>query len=227
MDRTEFDEFVLASMPYFIAINYQRLLETRNPQQLVALILHIYNLGLRALTINLMSQYIFRDRAHVTDPYLSDPYLDKLLEQKFPRLTLDAWEELLFTTLKVYEDNQNFLFMPELYDFYWDTSTYPHRRRDEVKLPFDRLTQATLELQRGHQVSQDELGWQALAEELLGYLRKILQGLSFIGKYDLILMLDQDEYSYTFELHKGIQITTGQRSLPSAFPPKVVGNVVQ
>jgi hypothetical protein len=55
MTRAEFDEFVLTCMPTFIAINYQRLLEAQDPQEQVALILHIYNLGLRALTINLVS----------------------------------------------------------------------------------------------------------------------------------------------------------------------------
>src|SRR5215469_509376 len=142
MDTTEFDEFMLANMPTFIAINYQRLLNTQNPQEQVELILHIYNLGLRALTINLVSQYLFRDRDQV-----SDPYLDKLLEQRFPHLTPDSWEEMLFTTLRAYEGNRDLFFIPKLYDFYWDTSKYPHKRRAEVKLPFDRLTQATLELQ--------------------------------------------------------------------------------
>src|SRR6266567_8858110 len=109
MTTAEFDEFVLTCMPTFIAINYQRLLEARDPQEQVVLILHIYNLGLRVLTINLVSQYVFRDRDRV-----SDSYLDKLLEQKFPHLTPDAWEEMLFIALRSYEGNQDLLFMPEL-----------------------------------------------------------------------------------------------------------------
>src|SRR5438477_12930807 len=108
---SDFNEFVLTQMPTFIAINYQRLLEAQDPQEQVALILHIYNLGLRVLTINLVSQYIFRDRYRV-----SDSYLDKLLELKFPHLTPDAWEEMLFTALRSYEGNQDLLFIPELYD---------------------------------------------------------------------------------------------------------------
>src|SRR2546421_268039 len=155
---SDFNEFILTTMPYFIAVNYQRLLETQNPQEQVALILHIYNLGLRALTINLVSQYLFRDRDRV-----NDPYLDKLLEQKFPHLTPDAWEEMLFKTLRTYEGHRDLFFMPELYDFYWDTSAYPHRSYAEVKRPFDRLTQATLDLQTERLVPQDESGWQALA----------------------------------------------------------------
>lgn len=207
----DFNEFILASMPTFIAINYQRLLETQDSQQQVELILHIYNLGLRALTINLVSQYIFRDRAL---KQVSDPYLDTLLEQKFPHLTADAWEEMLFTTLRAYEGHRDLFFMPQLYDFYWGTPTSHESGRAEVKPPFDRLTQATLEQQTHRLLPQDASGWQTLAAELLGHLRKILESLSFIGEYDLIHVLTQDERSYTFELHKGTRIFTQQRPLP-------------
>ena len=72
--------------------------------------MHIYNLGLRTLTINLVSQYLFRDRAL---DRVNDPYLDTLLEQKFPHLTADAWEEMLFTTLRAYEGHRDLFFMPE------------------------------------------------------------------------------------------------------------------
>ena len=58
MDKNEFDEFVLTHMPTFIALNYQRLLQTYNPQEQVALILHIYNLGLHALAINLVANML-------------------------------------------------------------------------------------------------------------------------------------------------------------------------
>ncbi|MFL5589655.1 MAG: hypothetical protein ACJ8DI_18685, partial [Ktedonobacteraceae bacterium] len=213
MTTAEFDEFVLTCMPTFVAINYQRLLEAQDPQEQVTLILHIYNLGLRALTINLVSQYIFRDRAQ---GQMSDPYLDTLLEQRFPHLTADAWEEMLFTTLRAYEGHRDLFFMPQLYDFYWAPSTHHHSGRAEVKPPFDRLTQATLEHQTQRLLPQDASGWQVLATELLAHLRKILESLSFISEYDLIHVLTQDEHTYTFKLHKGTRILTQQKSLKKA-----------
>src|SRR2546421_4892601 len=211
MTTAEFDEFVLTRMPTFIAINYQRLLEAQSPQEQVALILHIYNLGLRVLTINLVSQYIFRDRALKR---VSDSYLDTLLEQRFPHLTADAWKEMLFTTLRAYEGHRDLFFMPELYDFYWGTSTGHQSGRAEVKPPFDRLTQATLEQQTQRLLRRDASGWQALATELLARLRKILESLSFISEYDLIHVLTQDAHAYTFELHKGTRILSEERPLP-------------
>ena len=209
MDRAELNEFILANMPHFIAMNYQRLLETQPSQERVELIVHIYNLGLRALTIILVSQYLIRDRDRV-----SDSYLDELLLQKFYHLTLDAWEEILFTVLKAYEGKQDLFFMSELYDFYWDASTFPHRKRAEVKLPFDRLTQAAIEVQTKQLLPQDELNWKTLAEELMEHLQQVLRSLSFMGKYDLIRVLGQDELFYAFELYKGIHISKDRQPLP-------------
>ncbi len=61
---------------------------------------------------------------------------------------------------------------------------------------------------------QDKPSWLALAQELDGYLRKVLQDLSFIGRYDLIRVLTQGEQSYTFKLYKDIQVLEGKRPLP-------------
>src|SRR5947208_9971404 len=98
MEEADVNAFILANMPYFIAVNYQRLLEAQSPQEQVKLILHIYNLGLRALTINLVSQYLIRDREKVDDSYLNE-----LLREKFDHLTTGTWEEIFFTVLKAYE----------------------------------------------------------------------------------------------------------------------------
>ena len=209
MSDSVFDEFILVNMPHFIAVNYQRLLEAQAPRKRVELALHIYNLGLRALTIGVVSQYLIRDRERVADPYLNE-----LLLQKFPHLTLDAWQQLLFTSLKAYEGKRDLFFMPELYDFYWDTSSLPHRRRVEVEQPFDHLTQVAIELQVERCPPADDPWWHQLAEETTDLLRQILGGMAFIGKYDLIRVLDYDGLFYDFELHKGLSVSTGRQPLP-------------
>ncbi|MFN8490354.1 MAG: hypothetical protein U0350_22390 [Caldilineaceae bacterium] len=209
MDHEKLDPAILERMPYFIAVNYQRLLEAETAQERVKLALHTYNLGLRALTIGLVSQYLVRDRDQVSDSYLND-----LLAQKFPHLTLDAWQQLLFATLRAYEGHGDLFFMAELYDFYWDTTVLPHKQRREVETLFSRLTQIALELQTNRIVPQDETAWAALADETTSLLRQVLQHVLFIGQYDLVRVLAYDTQFYTFELHKGLTITRGQRPLP-------------
>ena len=203
------DEMVLKTMPHFIAVNYRQLLGAEAARERVKLGLHIYNLGLRALTISVVSQYLIRDREKV-----SDPYLNELLLQKFPRLTLDGWQQLLFASLKAYEGKRDLFFMPELYDFYWDISALPHRRRVEVEQPFHRLTQIALEVQAERLLPQDEAAWEGLAEETMGLLRQILRDMAFIAKYDLIRVLDCDELFYDFELHKGLRVSIGRQRVP-------------
>lgn len=210
MGDTEFDQLILSTMPHFIAVNYQRLLEANTPQEQVECALHIYNLGLRALTIGLVSQYITRDRDQV-----SDPYLNELILQKFPHLTLDAWQQLLFTSLKVYEGNKSRLFVPELYDFYWDTSTSSrHTPRPDVERPFTRLSQIFMETHKASMQPQTEEDWKYLARETNILLHEYLAGMTFITKYDLIRILDKDEFTYSCALHKGITITVSHGHLP-------------
>jgi type II secretory pathway predicted ATPase ExeA len=199
-----------ATMPHFIVVNYQRLLAAPTPQEQVKLSLHTYNLVMRALTIGLVSQYLVRDRDRV-----SDPYLNKLLQDKFPNVTLDVWNLLLFTTLKAYEGNRDLFFIPELYDFYWDTTAIPHRQRSEVERPFDRLTQMALELLAGRQ-PRDPGEWERLAEEATQLLRQVLRALAFFGNYDLIHILHADAQFYDFDLHKGPAVVTERQPRPPA-----------
>ena len=200
---------ILANLPRFIALSYQRVLDAGSPQEKIARILHTYNLGLRTLTICIVSQYLIRDRERVSDPYLND-----LLLQKFPKLTLDAWQDLLFAALRAYEGKEDLFFMPELYQFYWDTSVMPHRRRVEVQKPFDRLTQIALNQDQEHLRPQDAAGWQQLAAEAEGLLRQVLGSLAFLAKYDLVRVLDFDNCDYDFELHRGLTIVRGRQPIP-------------
>ncbi len=207
MEENDLDAFILAYTPTFMAVGYQLLLEMQDPQEQVTQILHIYNLHVRAIATGKLTQYL---RYHLDQ--MRDPDLDKLLEQKLPHLAPGDVEEILFATMRAYKGHRDLLFMPEAYDVYWDTSTSPHRERTEIKAHFEYMVQATL----NHQIKrQPQNGWQALAQELHQQYRKILQSTtSYIGRYDLICVLAQDEQTYTFELHKGLQVQISQRPLP-------------
>lgn len=135
MMPTEFDNFVLSEMPTFIATSYEEMLNAENDRDRLFHILHVFDLGMRTLTLGLINQYLVRDKTTV-----SDPYLDELIDKKLPKASLDTWIELFFAALKVYGGNRDVFFIPELYDFYWDTTTVPHQRRTAIDAPFIRLT---------------------------------------------------------------------------------------
>ena len=207
MEENALDAFVLANMPTFAAVDYQRLLAMQDPQEQVTHILHMHNLGVRALTTYQLTQYLCCDLDQVRDPDL-----DKLLEQKLPHLAPGDPEVILSATMRVYKGHRDLFFMPEAYDAYWDTSTSPHRERAEAKAPFEYLAQAMLDQQMKRQPPPN--GWSALAQELRKQHRKVLHIISYIGRYDFICVLAQDEQTYTCELHKGLQVQVSQRPLP-------------
>ncbi|MCX6029670.1 MAG: hypothetical protein NT169_10265, partial [Chloroflexi bacterium] len=105
--------------------------------------------------------------------------------------------------------------MPELYQFYWDTSVMPHRRRVEIQKLFDRLTQIALDQDQEHLRPQDAAGWQQLAGEAEGLLYQVLASLAFLAKYDLVRVLDFDNCYYDFELHRGLTIVRSRQPLPN------------
>ncbi len=209
MTETDFDALVTTKLPHFVAVNYQQMLQAADPRERLQRALRTYDLGLRALTIGLVSQYLIRDQTRVSDPYVNDLLLDK-----FQYLTLKTWQELLFAALSAYEGQRELFFMPELYDFYWDTSTVPHRRRTEARAPFERLTQIASDLDQEASQPRDPAGWQQLADEAVGLLRQILRSLSFLAQYDMVRVLRSAGGTYEYELHQGLTIETGQRPVP-------------
>jgi hypothetical protein len=210
MTDSEFDEFVTANLPHFVAVNYRRALDAASPGDRVAGIVRTYDFGLRALSLGLVSQYLIHDQTTIANPDINN-----LLEDRFPHLTLDAWQKLLFTILRAYEGNRDLFFMPELYDFYWDTSTVPHKPRPGVRDPFDRLTQIASDLQREELRPRDDAGWNALAARATGLMRQVFAGLSFLSRYEMIRVVNADETGYDFELHKGLNVTTGRGPRPA------------
>ena len=203
------DQTLLASMPQFVALNYKRMLDANTFQEQVHWGLHTYNLGLRALTIGLVTQYLIRDADDV-----SDPYLNELLLKKFPKLTLDAWQQLLFSTLRAYEGKRDLFFIPELYDLYWDTTEIPHLPKGDSERTFARLTQISLEVGTKRVLPKTDVEWGMLSREVRELLREVLSGVFFISAYDLIRVLDVDNQTYGYELHKGLKILIEREPRP-------------
>jgi len=112
------DQLILSEYPYPIAVNYKRLLDEQDWEKKTRACIQVFEYGLRAITLGLISQYLIRDVEKV-----SDPQLNQLLLTRLSRATLGTWNEMFFKALQAYEDKRNLFFMPELYDLYWDIST--------------------------------------------------------------------------------------------------------
>jgi hypothetical protein len=208
MDEEELQAFVLSAMPDYISINFQRVLRAEGSEERVKTMVHVYWLILHTLATILISQYLIRDRETIQNQQLNG-----LLLNTFPReMTLDAWQNLLFLSLQVYEGNRNLLFMPELYDLYWDVRI-PHQIRSSATTLFGRLSQISFELETPRFAPHTLADWQQYESELLPLIHRLFQEVAFLSRYDLIRVLDFDTSMYDFELHKGVEISRGRRVL--------------
>jgi hypothetical protein len=204
---SDFDRFVLESMPHFIAVEYKKLLDAESAKGKIDHALRAYELGIRALALGIVSQYLIRDAERVVDPDLN-----QLLLTELPQATLDVWQEILFSTLRAYEGLRHLFFMPEFYDFFWDNSTVPPRPRPDLEAPFTRLTQIRNDLEHGEPPS-DEAGWQALCDETLELLRTVLSHFAFLKNYDLIRITKREDSLYWYDRHTGLEVVSAQNPL--------------
>jgi hypothetical protein len=201
------DQLILSEYPYPIAVNYHRLLEAQGWEARTRKCIEVFEYGLRAITLGVLSQYLIRDVHQV-----SDVELDRKLYRKLPEASVGQWVEFFFLALRAYRGQRKRFFMPELYDLYWDTSQDPHQRRKGVRQPFNRLVQIRNDL--AHRLapeSEDE--WEVLGREALGHLRTILGWFSFLQHYDLIRIVKQHNDEHEYERYTGQEITTHRQHL--------------
>jgi hypothetical protein len=208
----EFDRFVLRAMPHFIAVQYQKLLGAETPEQKIRHALRVYELGLRALAIGAISQYLICDADRFSDLGLNQLFLTKL-----PNATLDTWQQIFFSTLKAYEGKRSLFFIPELYDFFWDSSSTPPQPRSNIDGPFTRLTQIRNDLDIGRMLPTNEAGWQALCTETLELLHTVLFQFAFLENYDLIRITGRDGNLYWYDQYTGLQAATAQTPIQTQY----------
>ena len=112
----DLESIIINEFPLPIAKNYLRVLEFVGWEKKTRQVIHVFEFTVRSLALILISQYLLIDREKV-----SNSRLNKLLREKLPKPSLGSWVEILFTTLASYKDHRDLMFMPELYDAYWDT----------------------------------------------------------------------------------------------------------
>ena len=133
-----------------------------------------FEFTVRALALVLVSQYLLVDREKV-----SDGRLNMILREKLPKPSLGSWVEILFTALSTYKEHRHLMFMPELYDIYWDVKQ--QKPQKGVREPFDKLV--VIRNRLAHELPpQDDAGWQALFEEGHELLLRVFEFIRFIRR---------------------------------------------
>lgn len=201
-DICALDELVLSQFPRPIAVHYCRLLESATWEARTHKCFEVFEIGLRAITLGVLSQYLIRDLDQV-----HDLELDRKLVQSLARATLGQWVEFFFLCLRAYDGHRELLFMPELYDLYWDTSKKQQRPRKGVRGAFQRLVELRNDVVHLRRLPAGEKEWEELGRQALGHLRRILEHFDFLQGYDLIRIVDQQDNEYDYEQHTGQTVT--------------------
>ena len=198
---TELDQLVITRFPYPIATHYQQMLDAPDWRAKVDLALWVFGFGLRTIALGIISEYLIRDADKV-----SDPRLNELLLKRFPRPSLGTWQDLFFSGLRAYAQKRELVFIQELYDLYWDTSSEPHRERAGIQEPYTRLV--VLRNQLAHQKisPSTDAEWRAVGEQILPDLRAVLGQFAFIQNYDLIHITGQRDDQYEYTSYTGAEI---------------------
>jgi hypothetical protein len=192
-------DFILDNFPYPIAFNYQRLLDEKTWEGKTRQALRVFEFVLRALGLAMVSQYLILDR----NKDISSDHLNYLLRTRLPKPSLGSWVDIFFTTLKVYKDHRQELFMPELLTSFWDD-----RRKKPIKgirNIFDDLVGIRNELAHGFPPN-NETSWQALFEATNSHLLTVFDYFSFISNYVLINISRQEGNKHSYQIYRGTQI---------------------
>ncbi|MBN8655652.1 MAG: hypothetical protein J0M11_07945 [Anaerolineae bacterium] len=195
---------IINDFPYFISVNYERLLNESNWREKTRQCIHIFDFSIRAISLIILGQYLIEDREN-----LSNPIYNKLLKDKLPKATLGTWVNICFRGIQTYAESNHGFFLKELTDLYLDNRTGKHNKSLEKYC--QRLVEIRNELSHGLP-PQDENEWQTLFEEAHGLLLNVLEGFIFIAKYDLILVTQSTSNQLMYQKYRGTSITNEKAS---------------
>jgi len=197
----ELHDIIINDFPYFIAINYQRLINETDWKEKTNQCIHVFDFTIRALSLIVIGQYLIIDRGKI-----SDPLFNKLLKDKFPRASLGTWINLCFRGIQVYAENNYPFFIKELVNFYWDKKlSMPNK---EVAKACNRLVEIRNEIAHGLPPQGNE-EWKRLFEEAHTCLIEFLSRLRFLSNYNFILISEVSQSQCRYQVYRGTSIKEG------------------
>lgn len=198
----DLNKLVTEEFPYPIAFHYRELLKIKDWEKKTRKGIYIFEITVRAITCYVLSEYLIEDLENI-----NNPEFDRLLLKRLGQASLGQWVGFLFDCLATYQDKREQFFIPELYDFYWDTAKTPHRKKEGVRNPFLRLVEIRNDLAHHRLVPKNDAGWMRLGVEVLQNLQTIFGNLAFLQDYDLIRVTNQQDDQYLYERYTGLVIT--------------------
>jgi hypothetical protein len=212
-NKSDLEHIILDSFPYPIAVRYRGMLDVESFEERARRAIDVYEASLRALTLGILGKYMRLDLEVINDSKLTRCASD-LFGRGRRAPALGTWKTAFFTGLKAYKDHRDLFFMPELYDFYWDTSSSPHRAKKKIQGPFDELVQWRNYF-IAHSSPTDPEKWKSIYLDIDSCLHDILGQFQFLASYDLIHVVAQGEGGHSYDIYTGQHVTRMQSLLRS------------
>jgi hypothetical protein len=206
----DLDHLILTRYPHPLAVNYKRLLDEPDMEHRTRTAIHVFEFGLRAVALQVISQYLQQD---VDD--MPDPGLNQRLSTSFARASDGVWRELLFRTLDAYAEHRERLACPELADLWWGRENKD--RRADAEAASLRLIEIRNELSHSLPPRTEE-EWREKYEEVHNLLRRVLGFFSFLREYDL-MMCRPGEGGRECVFYTGLEPQVIRGQLPRNMPP--------
>ncbi|MBZ0318114.1 MAG: ATP-binding protein [Anaerolineae bacterium] len=189
---TNIDEIILREFPYPIALAYQHLLTTEDARARSLECVQTFHFTIRAIAFAAIMRYLAEPPEVINNEQLNKGIQDYL---KTPRTKY--WADLLQKTLQAYQNRKDLLFVPELYDLYWDTN-------EAEATPKQETWQLLLEMARfSNDVQDKRIDLEAAADELQRMLRRVLEQFVFLRHYELWYLHEIQGNRLTVEVYKG------------------------
>lgn len=202
------DDFIINILPRFIAINYRNAVCSGNKRDGIKYGLRTYRLGVRALAIAMLSQYV-RDEDKVINAELN-----YIIEKGISIANVRTWNTTFFAALDAYKGKPNLFFIRELYDIYWRSSEALIPNHD-VKTLFDQFTTHwyTWEWEHGNIRQDDATETGELHTSIMELLRETMRIFLFMENYELIRIRHITAEEYVYDRHKGLELTSCNKPL--------------
>ena len=163
----ELDRLILTKYPRPIALGYEHLLCSQSDVERAITAVKVYETGLRAVALGLIVEYLGYPKELV-----NDEGFNRSLYWLLKKPSLGQWLQIVRGCLQAFRGKRDLLFVEELYDLEWVSTSRGPKKRRGVWGAFDMLGHLRNEA-LGHSIATLD-PWERIADDCLDQLRSVL-----------------------------------------------------
>lgn len=182
-EKQNLDRLIRQRYPFPISHSYTYLQSRVDPQDRHAALLACFEVTLKSITVIALANFV---RDVEDDPDLGNMHLFRDLLQILSRpISLGHWQELLWKTLRPYQEKRELLVVPELFDFYYRVTESGKVKSQKPYVQIIQQMIAERNEEAHHRNRSQTSAFQRKAElpPLEQDLRTLLDGLRFLADY--------------------------------------------